>query len=184
MSELKEAIQAMIPTKGDTVICTVKSVDEQSRTCTATTASGVSGVEIPNVQLMASIDDGMLLIPAVDSNIIVQWTNDVQPYVIMYSELSKVLYIVGDNAIEISEVLKLCGDEYGGLIKIEELVSKLNAVEKDLNSIKNVFSSWTPVSQDGGAALKTAAATWYGATITETQKSELENQTVTHGSGI
>lgn len=187
MSTIKEAIQALTGVKEPSrvALCTVVSVNEQARTCVAATVTGVSGVEIKDVMLMASVDDGCLLIPAVDSNIIVSWSDKVQPFVSMYSELSKVLYIVGDNAIEISDKIKLNGDEFGGLIKIEELVSKINALESDLNSLKDVFStSWTPVANDGGAALKLAAATWYGQAITETQVSDLENETIQHGSGI
>jgi hypothetical protein len=52
-------------------------------------------------------------------------------------------------------------------------------VEKDLNSLKQVFlQDWVPVSQDGGAALKAAAATWAGRRLTETQKSDIENEKV------
>lgn len=46
--------------------------------------------------------------------------------------------------------------------KVDQAFSTL---QSDLNTIKAVFSAWTPVAQDGGAALKAAAATWAGNTI-------------------
>ena len=60
-----------------------------------------------------------------------------------------------------------------------DLTERLNIIEKDINKLKKVFSSsWTPVPQDGGAALKGAAASWAGATLTETQRSDYENEKV------
>jgi len=67
-----------------------------------------------------------------------------------------------------------------GLVKVADLVTKLNTIESDLNDIKQVFSTWTPVSQDGGAALKTAAASWASSVISETQQTDLENDKVKH----
>ena len=68
----------------------------------------------------------------------------------------------------------------GGMVKVNSLVSKLNTVESDLNNLKTVLSTWVPVPNDGGAALKTAAASWAGQTLTPTQASDLENNKVKH----
>lgn len=43
--------------------------------------------------------------------------------------------------------------------------TELDKLKDDINSLKTVFSGWVTVPQDGGAALKTAAATWYGSPI-------------------
>jgi len=83
--------------------------------------------------------------------------------------------------VEQVEQITLNGGEFGGLIKIEELIKHLNTIEKDLNNLKKVFSSsWTPIAQDGGAALKAAAASWAGQQITETQKDDLEDIAIIH----
>ncbi len=37
---------------------------------------------------------------------------------------------------------------------LEDLVKKLNAIEKDINDFKGSFGSWVAVPNDGGAALK------------------------------
>ncbi len=44
--------------------------------------------------------------------------------------------------------------------------ASLDELKNDLTTLKAVFSGWTPVAQDGGAALKTAAGTWYGTSLT------------------
>lgn len=191
MSTIKEAIQALTGIKEPSrvALCTVVSVNEQARTCVAATVTGVSGVEIKDVMLMASVDDGCLLIPAVDSNIIVSWSDKVQPFVSMYSELSKVLYIVGDNAIEVSDKIKLNGDEFGGLIKIEELVSKINRLESKVDDHITKYNSHihTTTATIGSSATPgvisptTSTETPIG---TQTTVSDLENETIQHGSGI
>lgn len=68
----------------------------------------------------------------------------------------------------------------GGLIRIEDLVKKLNVLEKDINSLKQVYSGWTPVPQDGGGALKTSLASWSSQKLTETTTADLENDKVKH----
>lgn len=43
--------------------------------------------------------------------------------------------------------------------------AELDKLKDDINSLKTVFSGWVTVPQDGGAALKTAAGTWYGSPV-------------------
>jgi hypothetical protein len=47
----------------------------------------------------------------------------------------------------------------------QKVLTELNKLATDLNTLKTVFSTWIPVVQDGGAALKTAAAAWYGSSV-------------------
>jgi hypothetical protein len=61
-----------------------------------------------------------------------------------------------------------------------ELTKRLNALEKDLNTVKAIFSAWVPTSNDGGAALKAAIATWSGQQITVTKQSDIEDAKIKH----
>ena len=90
---------------------------------------------------------------------------------------NNVQMVISDDDDEI----KLNDGSLGGLVVISDLVSKLNTLESDINTLKNVFSGWAPVSQDGGTALKTAASTWAGSSITETTEADIENERVKHG---
>ena len=74
----------------------------------------------------------------------------------------------------------LNGGSNGGLVVIDRLVDKLNQLEKEVNDLKNVFSSWSPVVQDGGAALKASVASWASATIETTKVEDLEDTNVKH----
>ena len=44
---------------------------------------------------------------------------------------------------------------------INKLVERYNLIEEDINSLKSIFNNWQPAAQDGGAALKVSASTWY-----------------------
>lgn len=81
---------------------------------------------------------------------------------------------------EETDEIVINGGELGGLIKIEELTKRLNAIEKDLNNEKNAFKQWVVAPNDGGAALKAAVATWAGQTITETKQSDIEDEKIRH----
>ena len=129
---------------------------------------GVCDVEIEGKApaegaLIGNAESGVMVVPKDGSVVAVVWVSKTTAVVVMVAEV---------------EEIRLMGGQMGGLMKVEELVKKLNAVEKDLNNLKQVFKGWVPVSQDGGAALKTAAATWATRQLTETQKSDIENEKV------
>jgi phage baseplate assembly protein V len=46
-----------------------------------------------------------------------------------------------------------------------KVLTELQKLETDINDLKTVFSGWVTVPNDGGAALKTAAAAWYGSPV-------------------
>jgi hypothetical protein len=54
------------------------------------------------------------------------------------------------------------------------VADELTKVINDVNSLKTVFSTWVTVPNDGGAALKLAATTWYGSTIQPVGKIDSE----------
>ena len=129
---------------------------------------GVCDVEIEGKApaegaLIGNAESGVMVVPKDGSVVAVVWVSKTTAVVVMVAEV---------------EEIRLMGGQMGGLVKVEELVKRLNAVEEDLNNLKQVFQGWTPVSQDGGATLKTAATTWATQRLTETQKSDIENEKV------
>lgn len=53
------------------------------------------------------------------------------------------------------------------MVRFNPLKSVIDEMQNDIGTLKNVFSSWVPAPNDGGAALKAAAATWYGSPLTQ-----------------
>lgn len=202
--QIIEAIQRMTGTQlADTVrllAATVDAVDEAKRTCTVTTVSSQGTATIENVQLMASIDDGILIVPAVDSTVIVAYSTFNQPFVALFSGAEKILLVAGENnaavtmdadglLLEIADTkvriadgeITLNDGAMGGLVKVIQLTQKLNALESAVNQLKQIFSAWVPVPQDGGAALKTAASSWAGQQLQTTQRADIENDKIVQG---
>jgi len=164
---LKELIQELAG-KGDqlySTICKVVSVDRNERSCEVEPVSG--DATIPGCRLQASLDleSGFILIPAVDSFVIVTWLNKNAGYVSLCSEVDEI---------------QLRGDQFGGLVIASKLKEQVDKNSQFLDSIKQIFDGWVPVAQDGGAALKTAWSAISSALQTA-DLSDITNDTVKHG---
>lgn len=147
--EIIEAIQKITGTqlKDDATILvgTVDSVDASKRSCVITSVSSKGRVTIEDVQLMADIDDGFLLVPKIDSTVIVCYSTYNKPFVALFSELERVLLVVGDSTLEVTgSEIKFNGGLLGGLVKVSDLVSRLNDIENKVNAIITWGATVTP----------------------------------------
>ena len=135
-------------------------------TCTV----DIDGLSVPDVRLRASTEvDGaqILLRPAVGSVVIVgSLTGDLDHLVVL--------------SMDRAEEVIINGGSLGGIVKVKELTSKLNTLEREINDIKQLLSGWTPVPNDGGASLKAAVASWAGKPITLTRREDYEDTKVKH----
>lgn len=169
-------------------VCKVKSVDETTHTCVVEPIGG--GVPYYDVRINASATNevnGLVCIPDIDSEVIISpLNNDAHAWAI--TKFSKVkkwrLNTVSNGVIEldINGNIILNGGSLGGVPKVNPLLSKINALETSMNQLKTILGvTWIVTPNDGGAALKVAASTWAGASITPTTLSDLENTKVKHG---
>jgi hypothetical protein len=163
--EITEAIRKIVnqdkPNPALGIICKVTSVD--SPTCVCSPVDGSADIE--DVRLKAGDGDGVLFIPVIGSVVIVQLINDVEGYVSMFSDVDSIQLLDGS---------------FGGLTKTQELKTQLDKTNEVVQIIHNVLTTWSPVSNDGGAALKAAAiAALTGKT--EGDFSNIESDKITHG---
>ena len=109
--ELRDALKKLTKPNNDgySKVCTVDSVDLVNRTCYCIPIN--EDADITEVRLMANIDNGFLLIPEVNSVVVVSFLSDSSAYVSMVSKVSEI---------------QLNGTNYGGLIIVAELTEKLN----------------------------------------------------------
>ena len=130
----------------------------------------IDGLVIPDVRLRASMtaDETQLIIrPAVGAAVIVgSLTGDLDQLVVL--------------SVDRAEEVIINGGKLGGLIKVEELTSRFNALERDVNQLKQVFYAWTPIPSDGGASLKGAVSSWAGRQLTLTKRGDYEDEKVKH----
>lgn len=145
------------------IICTVVSVDGVTCVCQPLDEDEA---EI-NARLASENSDSLfLLTPSIDSivGLIPFDDSDASEYlVVLYSAI---------------ESIKLRGDQFGGLIKIEELVDKINTIEDKVNDIINAYNAHT--HPETGSTTSPTTSLIVG-TITNTTVNDLENENVQHG---
>jgi hypothetical protein len=150
----------------------VTEVDSDKRTCTVELRNGNADLTDVRFQAEQSLDTGVVLIPKIGSDVIVAYLDDDEAYIAKTSKLSQVEIITEGDIL-------LNGDDYGGLIKINELKTQIDKNTNLLKQIQNVFKSWVAVPSDGGAALK-ALSTQF-TLLQRANLSDIENKTVKHG---
>lgn len=165
---IQEAIQILSGThlsdKVYFIDATVKSVDEDARTCVVIALSGRAGNEF-TTRLMASVDDGILIVPAVDSTVVISMSDFNTASIVQYSEVEKVVFRGGD---------------LGGLVKVIDLTDQLNKIENKLNNLLTKYNTHThnvtAVGSPTGPGLQPETGT-----LVVTQRGDIENENMTHG---
>ena len=204
MSNIKEIIRQLAQGGRQSVslVCTVDSVDKTARTVDCTPLDESAPLLGVNLQANQGSTVGVVLFPKVGSYVVVGFVADgAAGVVLLTDEVESVELVISDDTARISvdkdgvrvlmgddtsaeltkEGVILNGGDFGGVVKVEQLTQRLNAIESDINTLKNIFSSWVAVPQDGGAALSALAATWAGDLLVQTQRGDYENEKVKHG---
>lgn len=198
---IREAIRELARSGQETVakICKVDRVDKTARTVDCTPIDEGAPLLGVNLQANQGSDFGVVTIPKEGSYVVVGFVAEGSAGVVLLTDdIERVEVVIEkDTARAVmdkegvrinvggsisAELTKDCvtfnGGKLGGLVKVEDLTGRINTIEKDINALKKVFSGWTPAPQDGGAALKGAASSWAGQTLTLTQRRDYENEKV------
>ena len=137
------------------IVCTVQSVNG-----TKVTVKDVRSEKVyKDVRLQSHPGNGVLLIPSNGSYVILEWISDTAGYIAMHSSLDSIQLLDGSH---------------GGLIKISELVDKLNVLEQRMTSHQHLTGAT--------AGAQTSYDIISNPDITETTRTDLENTDITHGS--
>lgn len=201
MSGIAETIRKMAQGGRPTVslMCTVDKVYKDTRTVDCTPLDEGAPLLGVNLQANQGSSFGVVSFPRVGSFVVVGFvaegsagvvllTDDVESVEVVVSdnttravldEDGARIYVGEETSAELTaDGVVLNGGKLGGSVKVEELTTRLNTIEKDINALKNVFSAWVVAPQDGGAALKGAASTWAGQSLTLTKREDYENEKV------
>lgn len=128
-----------------------------------------TGEELLNIRLVSEEDDtNFIQLPAIGSNVLVGFVDNQNAIGLVYGELQEVL---------------LRGDQYDGLVKINDLVTKLNNLENTLNTFMTTYASHVHpfVNALGVPSATTPTASAPPSPLTPTIKNDLENNKVKHG---
>ena len=151
----------------------VKSVDD-GETCTVTFGS----LDVSDIRLRASladVDKQILLTPKVGSAVVVgSLSGDyTQMAVLQMDEVDSIKIGSSDDACKI----ELNGGELGGLVKIEELTSKLNELVEKFNSFVTGYNTHKHVESLGGTTLPPASQAQQA---NQFNKSDYEDENIMH----
>lgn len=175
-TELRKAIQQLAGTHltDDTsmALATVLSVNLATRTCSVVLVGGQTTARKDDVMLMPTVADGILLIPSIDSTVVVMWSKRNQPFVAMYSDLQDI-YLAADGLVTLND------NTYGGLVRVADLVTKLNAIEGKVNDLLTAYNAHTHTDPVSGSTGTTSAPVV--GSLTPTQVTDIENPNVVHG---
>jgi len=132
---------------------------------------------------MASVDDGILYLPTIGSNVLVMLSKFTQPSVVMFSSVYKILYTVGNSLLQVIDGnIQLNDGSLGGLPKIAALTQKINNIENLLNDFIAKYNAHTHIlSLSTGTGTAAPTLTTETNTINPTQQTDIENTAITHG---
>jgi hypothetical protein len=111
---------------------------------------------------------GFMLVPKVNSLVQVSFNDDCDAFVSMVS---------------VVDFIYLNGNDYGGLVQVQPLVDKLNNLENKVNSLITFTQTHTHSGVTVGSGVTGTASPPVTGDLTTTQKNDLENTTVLHGTG-
>ena len=116
----------------------ITNIDKALNTCDVAPLDGEA--EILDVKLIATESQtGLIQYPFEGSSVIITFIDKDTAFLSMCTDIEEVIYHDGSN---------------GGLININTLISELNKNNQILTAIKDGFTNFIPVANDGGAALK------------------------------
>lgn len=171
-------------------IGTVTEVDEANYTCDIIPLGGI--VEVFKVRLKPTIDGtkkGIIAIPAKDSFVIVGLLdkNINSAFVVWCSNITKYYVFTEKGTFEMKDdgTMLLNGDDYAGLVKLQELKDNLDAIKNYLSAEKNAIIAGFNAIGAGMSANGANGTTAYNSAIssqTITWK-DMENKKVKQGKG-
>ncbi len=180
---IKEAAAQLSKTFGsDTVevlYCTVNSVDVDKCTCSCTPISGKATTGLENVLLKSEANDGFMLVPSIDSTVVVGISDLTKiPFVIMFEDIDQVLVKIKETTVDISDGLtEFNGGENGGLVNVLDVVDRLNKVENKINGMITTFNAHVhtiPTGVSGAPVIPISG------TLTPTVRQDIEDTKITH----
>ena len=160
-------------------VCIVDSISGSK--CDVTPVSGEAPMKKVRLNADINSDLGIVITPKNNSVVLVCVLGPADAFVCMYSEIEKITMKIGNSSVLIKDgEISFNGGNNKGLVVLDDIVKRYNKIENDINSLKQVLSAWTPVANDGGAALKGASASWFSQQLITTTASMIENTKVKH----
>lgn len=167
---IKNALKNILenPNEQFCIVCKVDSVDSAKLTAYCIPIEK-GKADLASVRLTSDTNKkGFIQFPKVGSMVIVSFLNNDAGYIADCTEVDKIW---------------LNADGYGGLVQIQPLVNKINALENMVNNLLTTLKTTVIPLAPSGTYPFAPLYTAYNNIAPITAKSDLENTTVLHGNG-
>lgn len=84
------------------------------------------------------------------------------------------------GAVAMASSVTIAGGTNGGMPIGSKLKDEFNKIINEINKMKTAFSGWSPVNDDGGAALKARSLTFSSSQLSPVDASAISNDNVKH----
>jgi hypothetical protein len=127
------------------------------------------------IRILNGSQASVIEVPNINSHCLLAFrdNNAGRPQIIMVDSVNQLLIDCTNNVV-------FNKGNLGGLIKIENALKSWNNIEKNLQDLNSAISSWVPVPNDGGAALKSSLSVWLSESLATTQRTDLEDTNILH----
>lgn len=177
MSEIIDAIRAAVKSmvKPDLIIGKVESFNATDWTINLSMHIGAKVEDVTIKSVLNGENSGIFIEPVIGSYVLCGLTDGKMENLtaMVYSEIKNIRFTP-------TEKLILRNEDFGGLVKSQKVHDEIKALKDEINSLKTKLSTWVPVVNDGGAALKALLSTFY-TPIPPAVKADYENSNVKHG---
>ena len=139
---------------------TITELDEGEYTCKVETVTGAIFANVTFAVLTNSFST-FRIIPSIGSSCVLGFRegNQARPELLKVDKFDKIIFFDGTVGVPLTP----------------KTVEHLNTIENKINDLINVFTNWTPITGDGGLALKTALTTWVEQHLTPTENKDIAN---------
>lgn len=179
-SELSESLRNMIRTlcRDYTIFegTVTGDIDETDCTCTVTVGDSQTSVNFSAVPLEILIGSkaSVTCIPNLNSSCLLCF-RDGDPGRPQLLKVDSVAKVYANPSV----LWQFGKGQNGGLVLVNPLVVEENKAQDDLNTLKDLIAGWTPVPNDGGAALKAVLTTWLAEHIVPTVADDIQSTVIT-----
>lgn len=174
--------------------CIVISVDETSQTCIVDSVTENSDINNLEVRYNLLVSDGEVSVPKIDSNVVVCFSDFLQPFVCSFTDLLKHIIFIGNQSYSIEEGFQKFNDgKYGGIPIVKSrydgetekgLLKKINQLENKYNDLLTSLNAAVITLAPSGTIPFSGYLTTNTSITPITSENDISNPSITHGKQI
>lgn len=163
-----------------------KNIDTDKCTCDVDLGDGLMLYQVKLKARESGNDKGIVIIPKADSYVVAAMVEGTEAdwQVIQYDEIDSAAFFFkngGKCELKDNGEIHLNGSNFGELVKIQQLVDKINQLEQKLNELANWSNAHFHMNGNNGGATAVPFITTTVNINPQTSVNDLKNSKVKHG---